>query len=253
MLQIERKIYIFKTMEIWFSDEPFEVNGYDAVTFHASKNKVDMKGFDREDFTTLVIDLTQDLDAIWKNMSKSSCRYAINRSKRDGVKIKRNENYREFYEINRSFRARKGIPIGFEKIETMERYGTLFVAELNGEILGGQLYLEDENNIRWLLGASKRLEVSREKATLIGNANRLIIWEAINYAKEKGLKEFDMGGYGHTGGDKNDQIDPIDAFKLSFDAKLTTHYIYRRDYSKIYKLAKKLYQLLYQLRYGANE
>ncbi len=249
MLQVERKIYLFKTTEIWFSDYPFDVTGYDAVTFHACRNKVDIHGFDREEFTTLVIDLTQDLDVIWKNMSQSSCRYAINRAKRDGVKIKRNENYKEFYEINRSFRRRKGLPLGFEKIETMKKYGTLFVAEFNGEILGGQLYLEDENNIRWLLGASKRLEVSKEKATLIGNANRLIIWQAINHAKEKGIKEFDMGGYGHTGGDKSDQADTIDTFKLSFGGKLTTHYIYQKDYSKIYKFAKKLYQL----RYGVNE
>lgn len=246
MLQIERKIYLFKTMEIWFSDYPFDVNGYDAVTFHAAKNKVDVKGFDREEFTTLVIDLTQDLAVIWRNMSQSSCRYAINRAKRDGVKIKRNENYQEFYEINRSFRAKKGLPIGFEKIGTMGKYGTLFVAEFEGEILGGQLYLEDESNIRWLLGASKRLETSQEKATLIGNANRLIIWQAINYAKEKGIKEFDLGGF--SGKDKSDRTDPIDAFKLSFGGKPTTQYIYRKDYSKIYQFARKLYQL----RYGSN-
>ena len=242
MLEIKRKRYIFKTKEIWFSDYPFDVEGYDSVIFRACKNKVNMKGFTREEFTTLVIDLTQDLDLIWKNMSKSSCRYAINRAKRDGVKIKLNQNYKEFYEINRSFRENKGLQIGSEKIEFMEKHGTLFVAEFDGEILCGQFYLEDENNIRWLIGASKRLEVNKEIATLIGNANRLITWQAIQYAKEKGIKEFDMGGY-YTGKAKDEQKERINIFKQSFGGKLTTHYIYQKDYSKIYKLAKKIYQL----------
>ena len=193
MLEIEGKIHIFKTKEIWFSDYPFDIKGYDSVTFRACKNKVDLNGFTREEFTTLVIDLTQDLDVIWKNMNKSSCRYAINRAKKDGIKIKLNQNYEEFCEINRSFRENKGLPVGSEKNEFMNKYGTLFVAEFDGEILCGQFYLEDENNIRWLIGASKRLEVGKEKATLIGNANRLVIWQAIQYAKEKGINEFDMG------------------------------------------------------------
>ena len=242
MLEIERKRYIFKTKEIWFSVYPFDVKGYDSVIFRACKNKVGMKGFSREEFTTLVIDLTQDLDVIWKNMSKSSCRYSINRAKKDGVKVKLNQNYEEFYEINQSFRRNKGLPTGSEKIEIMREYGTLFVAEFDGEILGSQLYLEDENNIRWLVGASKRLEVDKEKATLIGNANRLMVWEAISYAKEKGIKEFDLGGF-YTGEAKDEQKERINVFKKSFGGELTTHYIYQKDYSKIYKLAKKIYQL----------
>ena len=241
-LEIEKKRYIFKTKAIWFSDYPFDVEGYDSVTFHACKTKVNMEGFTREEFTTLVIDLTQDLDVIWKNMSKSSCRYAINRAKRDGVKVKLNQNYEEFYEINRSFRENKGLPLGSETVEFMKKYGTLFVAEFDGKILGGQFYLEDKNNIRQLIGASERLEVSKEMATLIGNANRLIIWEAIKYAKEKGIKEFDFGGY-YSGKVKDEQKEGTNIFKQSFGGKLVTHYIYQKDYSRVYKLAKKIYQL----------
>ena len=241
-LEIEKKRYIFKTKEIWFSDYPFDVKGYDSVTFRACKNKVNVSGFNCEEFTTFIIDLTQDLDVIWKNMSKSSCRYGINRAIRDGVEIKSNQNYEEFYEINRSFRENKGLPLGSERLEFMKQYGTLFVAEFDGDILVGQLYLEDKNNIRWLIGASKRLEVDRGQAILVGNANRLITWEAIKYAKEKGIKEFDMGGY-YTGKVKDEQKERINIFKQSFGGKLATHYIYQKDYSKIYKLARSLYQL----------
>lgn len=243
MLEIERNRYIFRAKDIWFCEYPFDVTRYDSVVFHACKNKIDLNGFHCKEFTTLVIDLNQDLDVIWKNMSKSSCRYAINKSLRDGVRIKLNQNYEEFYEINRLFRENKGLTISSEKLEIMKKYGTLFVAEFEGEILGGQLYLEDERNIRWLIGASKRLESGKEEAiTLIGNANRLLVWEAIKYAKEKGIKEFDMGGY-YTGKIKDEQKERINIFKKSFGGELTTRYIYQKDYSKIYKFAKNIYRL----------
>jgi lipid II:glycine glycyltransferase (peptidoglycan interpeptide bridge formation enzyme) len=242
MLEIERKKYIFKTKEIWFSDYPFDVKGHHSVVFRSCKNKVDIKGFMCEEFPTFVIDLTQDLDTIWKNMDIKSCRYGIKRAMRDGVRIKLNQNYEDFYEINKSFREKKGLSLSSEKIEIMKKYGTLFVAEFEGEILGGNLYLEDENNMRWLLGASKRLNVEKEKTILIGNANRLIIWQAINYAKEKGIKMFDMGGY-YGGGKGAEILDTPNLFKRSFGGKLATHYTYKKNYSKLYRFAKIMYQL----------
>lgn len=242
MLEMYRRIFLFKIKDIWWADEPYDVEGCDAVTFHACKNRVraSKKGFTCEKFTTLVIDLTQDLGMIWKNMSKSSCRYAINRAKRDGVRLKLNQNYDEFYKIYCSFINRKKISLGYLKPEIMKKYGTLFVAEFEGEILAGQFYLEDENNIRWLVGASKRLDVNKEKATLIGNANKLIIWHAIKYAKKKGIKEFDMGG---AILDKNDPRYSITKFKHGFGGQIAIRYIYRKYYSNIYKFALNLYQL----------
>ena len=241
-LEIDRTIYLFNTKEIWFSDGPHDVAGCHAVTFRECKKKSDVEGFTREEHATLVIDLAQELATIWQKMGKKSCRYAIKRAVRDGIRVRLNQDYRQFYDLNRSFRQEKGVPIGFEKLDTMREYGTLFTAELEGDIIAGQLYLEDKDNIRWLLGASKRLEVDKEKAVLIGCGNRLMIWEAIKYAREKGIKEFDLGGY-YTGGDQSDPRYTINIFKRSFGGELTTHYIYRKEYSVIYRLARRLYQL----------
>ena len=244
MLEIEKKKIIFKTKEIWFCEYPFDVKGYHGVIFRDCKNKTVLEGFACEEFTTLVIDLTQDLNAILNNMSKSSnCKYRINKAVRDGVKIKRNENYEEFYEINNAFKERKGAPLTLVDINFMKKYGTLFTADINGKIISGQLYLEDENNIRLLIGASKRLEVNKKESSLISNANRLIIWEAIKYAKEKGIKEFDQGGY-YTGKEKDEQKERINMFKKGLGGNLVTHYIYQRSYSKIYEVTKKAFQLI---------
>lgn len=240
-LEIDSKRYIFTTKIIWFSDYPYDAGDCHSVIFRACKNKVNLEGFEGEEFTTLVIDLTQDLDTIWRNMSKKSCRYEIKRAMREGIQIRLNQAYEQFYEVNRSFRRAKKLP-DLTSLEFMRKCGTLFTAEYEGEIIGGQLYLEDKDNIRWLLGASKRLEVDKENAVLIGCGNRLMIWQAIKYAKEKGIKEFDMGGY-YTGKTKDEQKERINIFKQSFGGKLTTHYIYQRDYSKIYKLARRLYEI----------
>lgn len=241
MLEIEREKYIFRIKEIWFSDYPFDVRGFVSVFFIDCKNEVNTPGFIREKSDTLIIDLTQDLDTIFKNMNKA-CRYDIRRSEKEGFNIKMNQNYGEFYNLNQSFRKSKKAPLDFTEIEFMKKYGTLFIAELNGEILVGNFYLEDEKNIRYRIGASKRLEVNNEKAALIGRASKLMQWEAIKYAKAKGIKEFDFGGY-YTGAIGDKQREGINIFKKSFGGKLVTHYIYRKDYSRIYKFIKGIYRI----------
>jgi hypothetical protein len=135
--------------------------------------------------------------------------------------------------------------IGVPNAEIMRKYGTLFIAEHEGEILGGILYLEDENNIFGWRGASLHLEVDKKKAALIGRANRLIHWEAIKYAKKKGIKEFDWGGLWSEEEAKRDKMKRgINSFKLSFGGEVVTRYCYSKTYSKACRTAQILYNLV---------
>ena len=233
---------MFRVKEIWFSEYPFEVDDCDAVYFSECRNKVYLSGFTCKPKTTSIIDLTQDLETIWRNMSKSSCRYAIRRAERNGVTVGTSENFREFQEINTSFRLAKGLPdYPRDFIDMVKRYGVLFTAKYKGETLAGSAYLTDGDTIRWLVGASKRLQVDADKATLIGNANKLLIWEAIKYAKMSSMREFDMGGI-YMGKNKDDQRFTINRFKLGFGGELKTYYNYQKFYSKLYNLALILQQ-----------
>ena len=163
MFSIDKKLFIIKVKEIYFSDYPYDVNGCQVVNFPFCKNKVEANGFTRVASLTLVTDLTQDLDTLWRNMKKKSCRYAIKRAQRDGIKLKINAKYSEFYRIYSSFERQKGFTvlfrIGTAKLETIKRYTTLFIAEHENEVLAGHAYLEDGDSIRLWLSASKRLEV----------------------------------------------------------------------------------------------
>lgn len=248
MLIIDNSYFVFNSKEVHFSDYPFDIEGCDSVTFLFCNNKVNAKGFTCQEKFTSTIDLTPDLDIVWKKMDRKSTRYSIKRAQKDGVKARINEGYDQFYQIYKSFIRKKGINpllgVGTTNLKTMKKYGTLFVAEHDGELLGGHLYLENEFNIKLWLSASKRLEVDREKARLIGNANRLLHWEAMKYAKEKAIREFDWGGlWSEEEAEKDEKKKAINSFKLSFGGEVVVRYFYQKVYSKAYRFAQYIYTL----------
>jgi len=251
MLEIDQKIFIFNVKEVQSAEYPYDIENCDLLTFQYCKNKVDADGFKliKKHFTS-VIDLTKDLDTIWGNMSKST-RNLINRAEREGIKIRKSNNYEDFYKIYKSLVKKKGltsifkvIGIGVINIKTMKKYGTLFVAEYKGEMLSGTIYLEGQSSINTWIGASKRLEVDKEKLRLISCANRLIHWEVIKYAKEKNIKEYDHGGiFSDEEVEKDRMKMGIRKFKLSFGGEIVTRYQYQKIYSKGFKILYYLYNL----------
>lgn len=239
MLEMERRRYIFKTKQIWFSEKVYDVEGYSGITFSGCKSRLHADGFEFQEGYTSVIDLTQNLSTIFDNMESKSCRYPIRRAERDGVQIQIDKNHDVFYRIYRDLGKHKGLS-DLERMKIIRKYGVLFTALINNEIIGGHVYFHDEDTMLYWISATARFSKDKGKNTLIGNASHLIHWEAIQYAKNKGMKEFDMGGlFSPTGTDYPGYS--IDAFKRSFGGEVVKRYRYHKDYSKIYKLAKYLY------------
>jgi lipid II:glycine glycyltransferase (peptidoglycan interpeptide bridge formation enzyme) len=234
MLQIEYKMGIFTIKSLWFSDYPVDIGNCDLALFNSCKNDVNLKDFQKVEDITSILDLTQSLDQISKNMCQST-RRSINKAIKYGIIIKINENYEEFIDIVKYFRKSKRLTPFKLTAEFMKKNATLFVAELNGEILSGHLYLEDKNNMYWYLSASKRLNCSPEKAKIIAKANRLMVWEAIKYSKDNGIKEFDLGGF-HVESNSSSVVEDS-TFKERFGGRIVTRYYYKKHYSKTSKLA----------------
>lgn len=254
MLVVDTKALMFDVKEVHSAEYPFDIEGCDLLTFQYCKNKVNVKGFTlvKEHFTS-VIDLTKDLDTIRRNMSRN-IRRKITKAENERVEVRINEYYDEFYQIYKSFIKKKGIAplfkifkafgVGTASLETMKKYGTLFVALYDGEVLGGNFYLEDQSNINAWIGASKRLEADKEKTKLISTANCLHHWEAIKYAKEKGIREYDFGGIFSEEEVKKDRMKSgIRFFKLGFGGETVTRYQYQKVYSKSFKFLYNLYKL----------
>jgi lipid II:glycine glycyltransferase (peptidoglycan interpeptide bridge formation enzyme) len=188
-----------------------------------------------------VIDLTQDLDTIWKKMSKT-CRSSINTAREYGEIIRMNQGYDTFLKMYSEFRREKGLDDFTVDIEFMKKNGILVLSEYEGKIIGGEFYITDGKNMRTLLSGSIRLEETGKMRTLVGNANRLRIWEIIVYGKTMGMSTFDMGGF-YTGEKPDPQKEGINKFKKSFGGQLVTHYNYQKDYSILYHIGKKILSL----------
>ena len=261
MLVTDRKILKYNIKEIHFSDQPYDMEGCDMLKFHYCTKKVDVKGFTCKKELTSFIDLTQDIETIWNNMGNKSTRSKIKRARRENITIHINKYHEEFLEIFKSFSQKKGIKsffdsfgVGSISIEYMKKYGILFMYEHDNEILGGNLYLEDDSHFKALLSASKRLEVDKTKSRIIGFANRLTDWEAIIYAKEKGLKVFDWCGlWPEEEAEKDSAKKGINDFKLGFGGTIEPVYTYEKIYSKSLKLAYQLYNLKNQRLRGGGQ
>lgn len=248
MLVIERNFCHFKFRNIFFYDLPFYEEDCDFINFFCCRKRTELNGFSCCEYRTCTIDLTKDLDELWSKMSRSACKRHIKRAERMGIEIESGNKYEEFYDMYEDFIYKKGYgrplhKLDFPTLDVMEKYGKLFIAKYDKEIIAGQLYLEDSPNVMYCwISASKRLEVDKKRANLIGCANRLIHWEAIKYAKEKGIKEFDLGGLWS----EKDADDPIKAgmnlFKLSFGGEVVVRYNYEKANSKRAKLAQVLWQ-----------
>jgi lipid II:glycine glycyltransferase (peptidoglycan interpeptide bridge formation enzyme) len=239
LIAIDRKRVIFKTRQIWLSDHVYDVTGVSSVNFTACKRFEEVPGFICRREYTSSIDLTQDFSSLFNNMGKS-CRRSIKRAVRDGIKVKLSEDYDQFYRLYKSFFRSKKLLGQLEDLTTIRRYGTLFTAEYNDELLAGTVHLIDDSAIVAWIGVNGRLDTTDAKKKLrIGYASRLIYWEAIKFAKERGLAEFDLGGLFREKGD-NYPGHSIDAWKQHFGGTSVVRYHYYKDYNKVLALARKI-------------
>ena len=236
MITIETKKFFLKKKTIWFAETPFDVDDCDAVFFLACKKDVDAFGFKKHESPTIIFNLQKNLDELWGNVGKRTRRY-IKHAKKNGVTLEVNKNYEQFHNMYIRFVQKKNFKAFPFDTQSMQKIGTLFTAVFDRKILSGILTVEDHNRIRALLGGSVRFETDDKTARLVSSANRFIIWKIIKYAKDKGYKTFDFGGYY---GKKN-QEDPrvtIDYFKRQFGGTIVTYYNYEKYYSKIYAVIK---------------
>lgn len=232
-MRIENRFLMFKTYTIWFCEAPFEIDGASGVTFMSCPIKVDLSGFNRREQTTIVFDLSKSIDALWKDVGKTT-RQRIKKAEREGVEIHVDKGHEEFIGLNDRFRKLKGLAPHSVSPEYMQQYGILFTAVLGDELLAGCFNLSDRMNMRGMIGATARLEVEPERQGLVSNANRMLEWEMLKYAKEKGMDTYDLGGY-YTGDLPDHEKIKINEFKNSFGGELVVRYDYQKDYSPLLK------------------
>lgn len=163
---------------------------------------------------TLIIDLTQPLKVIWRNIQRKR-RGDIKRAKRKGVTVEIDSSFKywdEWFTILKKLHKQLGIPIIpwlFRGQPCLKKEdGTLIVSLLNNEVLAGEWYIPRDKTLFAHINASKKYNPS--KKTLSGNAHALLIWEAIKWGKKQGFKKYDFCGY------NPEQYEHISKWKASF-------------------------------------
>lgn len=175
---------------------------------------------------TVRLDLTRPLGETFQNIAKSG-RYDIRQAEKltDRVSITRNESRfaDDFLALYNSFAKSKG-EISSIKKESFERYrehADNFLAYYDNRPMCGHVLLRDEagGRARLLFSASRRLE-ERDAARICGLLNRFLHWHEICFYRDQGFALYDFGGI------REDSIDGISRFKLSFGGERVAEHTY---------------------------
>lgn len=221
----------FKKKWVWFED-PHDIAGADMVTFF-SYNSVDAPGFKKSSELTSVIELEAPISEIWERARQQFIRLQVERGRRRGITVECDSPaFEEFRPLYENFRRLKKLPS--EPWQPIAQNGMLFVARHESKIMAGMVCIEDGTYMRLWKLASLRLEEGDALGRKIaGEANRLVIWEAIVYAKEHGYRVFDMGGITPESADSG--VRAVADFKEAFGGERRAQCYYHKVYSPLLK------------------
>ena len=226
--------FLLKKYWFWFS-HPFNVSKAAMVNFF-SYEKYDTKGFRRSDGLTTVIDLNQDLETIWLNTRKKFVRKQIKKGERNGILVKHDPNFGEFKKIYKIFRKNSKLPK--DNIRAYKNNAILLAAYYQGSMIAGGIFISNGIYYRALVLASLHKTSDGRGREIIGQANRMVIWEAIKNAKQSKHSLFDLGGISPDS--KNKQLVSLAEFKEAFGGKRKSCYYYFKIYSPLIKIWMKL-------------
>jgi len=244
MLAIQRRVLWFTTKEIYFSDAPVDIDGCSHVEFHYCTKDESYEGFHQTVEYSLEIDLSDTEETLFSQMKKNT-RNHIRGAKNQGVIITQSNDFIPFYTMYTTLFKQKGLTslgnrFGIGKLiprSVLERYGTLFYAHYNGDIIVGDIYLEGTDSVFSWAGASPRLHVDKTLQKVISRAERLCVWHAMQYYKSHGKRLFDLGGMWPEQEAKNSPMKKgINSYKKGFGGTIVKRYAYQKTYSPLYRL-----------------
>lgn len=184
---------------------------------------------------------TLDLDGNEDNL-RSSLRNSTNRNVKkaikSGLEIERSyslESMKSFYKLNCMTRKKHGLPPQplkfFLKVHEhiiKKRMGFVLSAIYNGMVVAAAVFFQFQNKMFYKYGASNANYQQLR-------ANNLLMWEAIIYASQNGLRQFHFGRteVGNSG---------LLQFKRGWGAREISRYYYRYDLAgcKFFSTSPKL-------------
>jgi hypothetical protein len=169
---------------------------YDSLVNERYLNELKDHGYDKENCMTLTTHLENDIDEIWKNVTKKT-RGDVERAKRRGIVIKELENYgdlEKYLMLYQKWTKTKGYDITepFQQItklwnEHKSGIRKIFLAYHDEKLISG-LNVGCFNHI----AITHQVISSYEEKTSLGGT--LLTWYALEWAKNSGFRIYDFSG-----------------------------------------------------------
>lgn len=190
----------------------------------------------------VVVDLTLSASELEQGLSRG-CKSNVNKAKRAGVHVESvactSENLALFQELYLKTMERQGatkrwiFPASY--FQNCVRFlgdekTALFFAKIGPEVVAAHFVLHGFNTAYYHFGAS-------DEKYFESRATNLLMWEIILWAKQKGYKNYNLGG-----GVSNTEDDNLLRFKAGFSKKRASLYGYGRV------LSEESYQALEKLK-----
>ena len=188
--------------------------------------------FIRHAFTTILVDLARDPEAIQADMHKN-VRNEIRRADGEGLAWETGVDPASFAQFHDAFARDKGIKgVGPAKLESFGDALLLTRTRKEGRTLNQHAYVVDreEGRARFLYSSSGRFEGT--DAALVGRANRWCHLKDMLYLRESDITIYDLGGI--AVGAEAAAVSGINDFKIRFGGTMV-----REDHwlSPLYALA----------------
>ncbi len=176
--------------------------------------------------TTVYLDLTKGIEAIWNEDIKSKNRNVIRKAEKNGLTVEINHDYETFKAIYTKTMSK--VDAGdyyyfddkyYESIKEKDNYVLLNVKR-EDKVIAAAIFMGLGDYFHYHLAGSLREELKY-------SPNNLLLWEAIKYAASNGYKKM------HFGGGLTDSLeDNLFKFKSSFSKEHTDFYIGKRVHNQ---------------------
>lgn len=160
------------------------------------RSSIEREGFANENhFSTYILELSSDIEQVWRKLDKRSVRWSVKRSKKFDLKVdetKDKEDLEALYELNCITKREKGVPCHpwsfFQKLfEFFGNQVSLYtVRNGNHEIIAGGVMTYFKNTAIYGYGAA-------DPDHLNSHPYHAFMWKAIEDAGLNGYKYFDFG------------------------------------------------------------
>ena len=166
-----------------------------GVDYLEIRDYIDFDGFQHQNaFSTYILDLSPNIEEVWKKLDKGSVRWAIKKSQKSRVSVNVTENMedlKEFYELNCMTKKGIGVPCHswqfFKNLFTfLTDNVSLYVARYNNEIIGGGIIEHFKDTVSYGYGAAN-------PGYLKLHPYNAFIWKSIEDACLKGYRYYDFG------------------------------------------------------------